>query len=110
VLFSSYSDDPMFGFIAQAHAAINNYWVSFAVPAQCSPGAPSGLVAPGGIWLDRCVADGAQALVVIDLDREAPQLDVPIHKARPWRRTARAGGIYADRQVQDPRSEDRTTL
>jgi predicted amidohydrolase len=48
---------------AQAHAAANSLWVSFAISAQHSPDAPAGTIAPD---------------------------DIAVTKARPWRRLARA--------------------
>src|SRR5258707_823218 len=36
LLFSSYSEEPMYGIQAQGYAASHNYWVSVSVPAQTS--------------------------------------------------------------------------
>ena len=36
VLFSTYSDDPIFDVMARGYAAANGYWVSVALPAPCS--------------------------------------------------------------------------
>lgn len=55
MMLSSYSRDPAHGLMARAHAATNRYWVSLAVPAQCSSGLPSMLVGPDG----RMTAEGA---------------------------------------------------
>ncbi|MDN3359255.1 carbon-nitrogen hydrolase family protein [Actinomadura sp. DC4] len=108
VLFSTTggaeADGPMFATEAQGHAAANGYWVGFSVPARHSTTAPAGVIAPGGEWLARCPADGAPALVVVDLDDRAAR-----SQARPWRRTARAG-IYDPHFVKDPRSDDRGTF
>ena len=57
--------------------------------------------------LGRARADGPDVFCV-DLDRADPALDLALHKARPWRATARAGHVYAERRVSDPRSADRT--
>jgi hypothetical protein len=35
---------------------------------------------------------------------------VPLRRARPWRETARAGAIYRQRHVDDPRSKSKTTF
>jgi predicted amidohydrolase len=88
---------------AQAHAATNSYWVSYAAPAQDSINAPSGVASPTGEWLARCPTDGTPALAIVDLaDTGNP--------ARPWRRTAR-GGIYDQHVVHDdPRSTDRSAF
>lgn len=107
LLFSSFSREPMFAIQAQGHAACNNFWISFSVPAQYSEAAPSGVIGPHGRWISRCPADGAQALVVVDLDRTAADMDVPLHRARGWRAKARAGDLYAAARVSDPRSADR---
>ncbi|MFE9653233.1 carbon-nitrogen hydrolase family protein [Micromonospora sp. NPDC006431] len=108
VLFSSFSQDPVFGVIAQGYAAANCQWFSVSVPAQCSPAMPSGVIGPHGAWLGRCTSDGRSGLVCVDLDRQAPELKVALHAARPWRATARAGTIYEQRRVEDLRSSDRT--
>ncbi|HEX5377442.1 MAG TPA: carbon-nitrogen hydrolase family protein [Phenylobacterium sp.] len=108
VLFSSYSEDPVFAVLARAHAAANNLWIGMSVPAQCSRAASSGVIGPHGGWLGCCAADGEPGLAVVDLDRDAPDLDVALNKAKPWREIARAGAIYEARRVDDPRSLDRT--
>jgi predicted amidohydrolase len=92
---------------AQGHAATNSYWVSFAVSAQLSVTAPAGVVAPNGDWVGRCPADGSPAVAVVDLDDGSEAAAVSVRHARPWRRRSRAG-IYAEHQVFDPRSADRT--
>ncbi|KRB22234.1 amidohydrolase [Mesorhizobium sp. Root695] len=103
VLFStnSHVDGPVFAVEMQGHAASNNYWASFSVPAQHSLTAPSGIVAPGGRWAAQCPADGTPAIAVADIDNN------PGDPARPWRRTARTG-IYQPHMVEDDqRSNDR---
>ena len=107
VLFSTFSEDPMFEVIARAHAAVNGFWVSIAVPAQCAAATASALVGPDGYVLRHARSDGPDAICV-DLDRADVALDVALNKARPWRDTARRGDIYAARRVSDPRSTDRT--
>lgn len=69
---------------------------------------PSGLIGPGGDWSARCPADGGSAVIVADIDDAAPEVEIPVFRARAWRRTARAGNVYAPRVVQDPRSADRS--
>jgi hypothetical protein len=49
-------------------------------------------------------------VICVDLDRADPALDIALHKARPWRATARAGHIYTAHRVTDPRSTDRTSI
>lgn len=48
VLFSTYSDDPIFDVIARGYAAANSYWVSVAVPAACSAVMASAVIGPHG--------------------------------------------------------------
>jgi predicted amidohydrolase len=110
ILFSSFSEDPVFEILARGHAAAHNYWVSISVPAQCSTAMPAGVVGPHGYPLARCPADGTPTLAVTDLDRSDPALDTALNKARPWRTLARAGEQYRARQVNDQRSSDRTCL
>jgi predicted amidohydrolase len=113
VLFSTtggaQNDGGVFATEARGHAAANGYWVSFAGPARCSPGAPSGVVAPNGQWLARCAEDGTAGLVVVELDRAAPEAATAVSLARPWRRTARTG-VYEPHRVTDPRSADRAAF
>jgi hypothetical protein len=66
----------------------------------------SGLIGPDGGYLVQ-VSGGAE-LVVGELDREAPGLNVALNLARPWRASATEGEIYSCRRVEDPRSADRT--
>lgn len=108
VLFSSFSEDPIFGVIAQGYAAANSMWISVSVPAQCSTAMPAGVIGPHGGWLGRCPDNGQSAIVCVDLDRADPELDIPLNKARQWRTTARAGHLYTARRVNDPRSTTRT--
>jgi predicted amidohydrolase len=106
LLLSAYPADSIFETKARAYAAIHGYWVSLSVPAQSTHHFRSGLVGPDGRTL---VSAGDDAdLVVADLDRDAPELHIALNLARPWRAVARAGGIYAERRVADPRSEVRT--
>jgi predicted amidohydrolase len=105
VLFSAYASDPIYATMLQGHAAINNLWISLATPAQCSRKLASGLIGPDGAFSARCEADGQPGVSLGQLDRS--RYDIPLNKARPWRATARAGQIYADRRVVDRRSADK---
>jgi predicted amidohydrolase len=97
---SPYSNE-VFATEAQAHAATNSYWVSYATAAQDAVSAPSGVISPEGQWLGRCPNEAQPGVVVVDLD------DSSENYARPWRRKARSG-IYETHIVRnDPRSEDR---
>ncbi|HVJ33425.1 MAG TPA: carbon-nitrogen hydrolase family protein [Terriglobia bacterium] len=110
MLFSAYASDPMMGVTAQAHAAMNLYWLSLSTPAQCSRGGedglPSGLIAPTGHYAAGGMP-GRSMLVVHEMDKNAPDLDLWLNRARPWRRAAREGGIYEPRYVSDARSSNR---
>ena len=112
VLLSLMADDAPRALLARAYAILHCYWVGYAIPAQYSATAPSGLVAPGGRWTARCPGDGRPALAVADIDPDStdPDIDVAVRLARPWRRTARAR-LPADPAVlADPRSRTRTTF
>lgn len=106
VLFSTvgpptpYSNE-VFATEAQAHAATNSYWVSYATSAQDAVSAPSGVISPEGQWLGKCPKEDAAAVVVVDLDGNAENF------ARPWRRKARSGIYDAHVVRDDPRSEER---
>ena len=91
---------------AQAHAATNGLWVSFAMSAQHSAAAPAEIIAPDGRWAGRCPADGQPALAIAHIDNQPESIAIAVTKARPWRREARAG-IYEVHRVTDARSDDR---
>jgi predicted amidohydrolase len=111
VLVSVMVDDPVRPVIAQAYAALHNYWVGYSTPAQYSRSAPAGIVAPGGRWIARCPANGQPAITVADLDPgQDPDIDGAVRFARPWCRVAR-GGLYDGHHApDDPRSRNRTTF
>jgi len=110
VLFSSYSEDPVFDVIARGHAAANNVWISVSVAAQYAQTMPAGVIGPHGIRLASCPTNDQPALVCVDLDRADPALDMALNKARPWRAIARAAHIYQEYRVGDPRSTNRTSF
>jgi predicted amidohydrolase len=109
VLFSTHGpgtpdNNGPFALQAQAGAAGNSFWVSYAGTAQDAVNAPSGVISADGEWLARCPRSATPALVVADLDPGAE------NHARPWRRTARSG-IYGPHLIpDDPRSQNRATL
>jgi predicted amidohydrolase len=105
VLFSSYSEDPMFGVQAQGYASSHGLWVSVSVPAQCSHALGSRLIAPTGEVQEIVPSSG---VLIETLDAGDPRWDVALHRAKPWRRTAREGRIYRERYADDRRSTDRT--
>lgn len=107
MLVSSYSDDPIDPLLARAHAAMNTMWVSYCVPVNTSAAGASRIIGPDGHELTRCAANRAQTIVTT-VDPEDTHWDVPLRRAKPWRASAREGGIYEARRVDDPRSHDKT--
>jgi predicted amidohydrolase len=107
ILFSSYSDSLMYGIMAQGHAAANCYWLSISVPAQCSFAVPASVIGPDGCYAGQASRERLPDLAFAVLDRNAPEFEVPLTKARPWRAAARSGEIYADRRAHDARSINR---
>ncbi|MGW1159296.1 carbon-nitrogen hydrolase family protein [Streptomyces sp. NPDC002519] len=112
VLLSVMVDDAPRARVAQAYGTLYNYWLGYAVPAQFSATASSGIVAPGGRWLARCPANGQPALAIadIDLDSQDPDIDIAVRHARPWRRTARTGLYDEHIPVGDSRSDTRNAF
>jgi predicted amidohydrolase len=107
VLFSSYSEDPMFGVQAQGYAASHNFWVSVSVPTQCSRSLTSRLIGPNG-EVQGAVPSQASDIALGILDADDPRWEIALKRARPWRSQARQGGIYRERFVDDSRSEVRS--
>ncbi|MFE3032896.1 carbon-nitrogen hydrolase family protein [Streptomyces canus] len=108
LLLSAYPVDSIFEVKARAHAAINNYWLAMATPTQTSGLLNSQLIGPDGTVLAR--VDAGTELIIGELDRHAPEFDIALNKARPWRASARQGEIYSSRRVSDPRSDDLTSF
>jgi predicted amidohydrolase len=94
---------------AQAHAATNSLWVSFAMAAPHSAAAPAGAIAPDGRWAAQCPGDGHPAVAIADIDNRPESIDIAVAQARPWRRLARAGA-YDAHLVTDDRSDDRSAF
>ncbi|MFI9644636.1 hypothetical protein ACIG87_32110 [Micromonospora sp. NPDC051925] len=76
------AQDPIFEVIARTHAAVNGFWVSIAVPAQCAPAGPAAVIGPHGNVLKHARSE-APEVIRIDLDRTDPALDVTLNMARP---------------------------
>jgi len=106
LLLSAYPVDSIFATKARAYAAIHNYWLSLAVPAQSTHLFRSGLIGPHGELL--ADVGGEAGLVVGTLNRADPALHVALDLAKPWRASARAGDIYEERRVTDERSRVRS--
>jgi predicted amidohydrolase len=109
MLFSSYSEDAMFGIQAQGYAASHNFWFSISVPAQVSHALSSRLIGPSG-EAQGAVAPSASGLAINQLDVDRPEWKIALQHARPWRAKAREGAIYRDRYVTDPRSDEKVTF
>lgn len=109
MLFSSYSEDPMFGVQAQGYAASHNFWFSVSVPAQVSQLLSSRLIGPNG-ETGRAAVPSVSGLVINELDADRPDWEIALHHAKPWRVKAREGAIYRDRYVIDPRSEEKAAF
>jgi predicted amidohydrolase len=96
MLFSSHSEDPMFGIQAQGYAASHSFWFSLSNPTAISGKLPSMLIGPSGMIVEQC-EKGSAALTVNVLDVNAPEWTIALHKAKPWRAAAHEGGIYRAR-------------
>jgi predicted amidohydrolase len=108
LLFSAYPIDEIFYTKARMHAANHNYWLSLSVPSECAHMMMSGLIAPDGAALNHLKTE--QGLAFNDMDRTAPELDIALNKARPWRAIASSGKFYDPYRVDDPRSADKTGI
>jgi predicted amidohydrolase len=108
VLFSAYSHNPMYGIMLQGHAAINNLWISLSTPAQCGAKLPAGLIGPDGEFSSRCPATTQPAIALGELDKT--RYEIPLDKARPWRKIARERRIYEMRRVADQRSANKVSF
>lgn len=93
MLFSSYSNNPMFAIQAQGHAACNSYWLSFSGVTNYGQDCPSCFIGPDGSILSKC-AGTESGLSICKIDPNDPEMEVPVHHNRPWRRKARSGEIY----------------
>lgn len=108
LLLSAYPIDSIFFVKARAYAAIHNYWLALSVPSECAHLMMSGLIGPDGERLGHL--ETTEGVVVDHLDRDAPELDIVLNKARPWRAVASTGEFYANSYVVDPRSANKTGL
>lgn len=99
ILFSSYGIGNFFQIALRAHAGFNCVWISGATPAQKAQHGSAGILGPDGKVVAHCSTEPTNQLAFAILDRENPDYDGPLKKARPWRRAARQGKIYADKQI-----------
>lgn len=108
LLLSAYPIDEIFYTKAIAHAAIHNYWIGLSVPSECSHLMMSGLIGPDGLPLKHMTTN--EGLVIQSMDKNAPELDIALNKARPWRASIDKNDLYKTRHLNDPRSTNRTGL
>ena len=108
VLFSSYGIAEYFQIALRAHAGLNCIWIGAATPVQKAAKGPAGVIGPDGKWVSQCPATPEPNLVTAVLDRDDPDYDIPLQRARPWRLKARQGDIYREKMVDDPRSANRS--
>lgn len=100
VLLSSYADIAMFGVQARGYAASLTSWFSLSNPVNASSTMPAVMIGPSGEVVSRCRRNRA-GLIVTTLDPDAPEWEIPLRRARPWREIAREGGVYRDRRVPE---------
>lgn len=108
LLLSAYPVDEIFYVKARAHAAIHNCWVGLSVSSECSHMMMSGLIGPDGAPLKQMKTNAG--LVIETMDKHAPEFDIALHKARPWRSSISTNELYNTRHLNDPRSTNRTCL
>ncbi len=108
LLLSSYPVDEILYTKAVAHAAIHNFWIGLCVPSECVHLMMSGLIGPDGSPLKHMQTD--EGLVIEIMDKNAPELDIALNKARPWRSSINTNEKYQTRRLNDPRSTNRTCL
>ncbi len=97
VLFASYGIPSYFQVALRAHAGLNCLWIAAATPTQVAGRGPACLIGPDGRWIAQCSESSEPDLLVAALDRNDPAYDIPLQKARHWRRRARQGDIYREK-------------
>ncbi|MBI1281612.1 MAG: carbon-nitrogen hydrolase family protein [Anaerolineaceae bacterium] len=108
LLLSAYPIDKIFYTKAVAHAAIHNYWIALSVPSECTPLMMSSLIGPDGLTLNSIKT--GEGLVITSMDKNAPELDIALYKARPWRSSINTKDLYKTRHLNDARSTNRTCI
>ncbi|MEP3112363.1 carbon-nitrogen hydrolase family protein [Nisaea sp.] len=88
----------MFRIQCQGHAAGNCYWLSYSVPENGRAGEPSCFIGPDGKTIAQCEHNAA-GLVINEIDPSDAKWDIPVNKARHWRRKARVGEIYCEQNT-----------
>lgn len=87
------------------HAATNHFFVSATNSSAEYSSWPGFTVRPDGLILGR-LEDHREGVLISELDFGANYWDAPA----PWRDRAMQGRLYSGCLVDDPRSEDRTSL
>ena len=108
LLLSAYPEDEIFFIKARAHAAIHNTWISLSVPTECAHMMKSGLINPNGDLLRP--VNAAEGLAIDEMDKEAPEVEIALKMARPWRAIAGTGEFFKEWFIEDPRSLDKTCM
>lgn len=108
LLMSAYPVDSIFYTKLRGYAAVHNYWISLSAPTETANLMMSGLIGPDGDTLSQIKTE--RGVVFAELDRSAPAFDIPLTKAKPWRASVAADPAYQTRQVNDPRSVNRTVI
>lgn len=95
ILFSAYTDSGTAPFAQQAQGfgASFSMWVGLSVPLVDDSTLTSQLIGPNGSVISQCVLDH-ETLCFAEIDKEAPQWNTALTKAKPWRRDALKGDIY----------------
>lgn len=106
MLVSAYADDPIFLVEARAHASLNGYWFSMALPTNPRTPLASTIISPDGHLLAQ-TEPGRPSIAAMTIDPDDTRWHVPLRLARPWREQARAGKIYEALRADDERSRDR---
>lgn len=93
VLLSAYVNDSMFEVTARVYANLYNYWVGFSVTSNQEPPLTSSLIGPDG-YIQSLSEKNEGSLAISEIDPNDERWDIPLNKAKPWRKLARQGDIY----------------
>lgn len=108
LLLSAYPEATIFHLKARAHASINCYWISLAVPSDSTHLMSSGLIGPDGEVIHSAELD--EEVMFAELDRHNPAYDIALTKARPWRASVASDPAYNTRALLDAKSVNRTAM
>jgi predicted amidohydrolase len=108
MLVSAYPEAPVFAIKTQALAAIYASWVSLSIPTNRSDMMDSGVYNPNGDL--EVSVKGEQGMTIHHMDKTAPELDIALNKAKPWRASIPNSPLHNTRALNDVRSINRTIL